>query len=390
MSAWTNWSGGVVVPDAHVATPEDEAAVAETVAGLAPGAVLRAVGSGHSFVPFWGAGDRLLDLRRLAGLRAVEGRRVTLGAGTPLHAVGPLLAPHGLALANQGDIDRQTVAGAVATGTHGTGRGLGSLSSMVRRLRLVDGTGAVRVLEDDETLAAGRVSLGLLGVVTEVSLETVPVYGLHERNVVEEVGTTLDALEARLAAHRHHEFWWIPREDRCIAKTLDAVEVPAAPRLEEIPFGEAGERWGASWQVFPSAREQRFEELEYAVPAAEGPACFRALRAVLREAFPKLPWPVEYRVVAGDDGWLSPTAGQEVAAISVHQDARRDPAALFEAAEAVFRDFGGRPHWGKRHGLDATALAERYPRLPDFLALRRRLDPQDRFLTAWLRSRLGA
>ncbi|MEE4382984.1 MAG: D-arabinono-1,4-lactone oxidase, partial [Pseudomonadales bacterium] len=104
----------------------------------------------------------------------------------------------------------------------------------------------------------------------------------------------------------------------------------------------------------------------------------------------KLPWPVEYRVVAGDDGWLSPTAGREVAAISVHQDARRDPAALFEAAEAVFRDFGGRPHWGKRHGLDGAALAQRYLRLPEFLALRSRLDPQDRFLTAWLRSRLGA
>ncbi|MDZ7826549.1 MAG: D-arabinono-1,4-lactone oxidase [Gammaproteobacteria bacterium] len=194
----------------------------------------------------------------------------------------------------------------------------------------------------------------------------------------------MEQLDGRFARHRHHEFWWVPREDRCIVKTLDAVAVPEVPRLEEIPFGAEGERWGPAWQVFPSERDARFNELEYAVPRAAGPDCFRALRTALLAAFPKLPWPIEYRLVAGDDGWLSPTAGEEVAAISVHQDARRDERPLFELAEPILRAHGGRPHWGKRHGLAAGELAGLYPRLADFDRLRRRFDPDDRFLSPWL------
>jgi FAD/FMN-containing dehydrogenase len=389
-AGFSNWSGGVRVPETVVERPADEAALAQRIAGLAPGERLRAVGSGHSFAPFWAPGDAIVALDAFAGLRAVDGARARLGAGTPIHAVGPLLAAEGRALANQGDIDRQTLAGALATGTHGTGTELGSLSSMLRGLRLVDGTGAIRTIDGGDALEAARVSLGLLGVFTEVTLETVPVYGLHERNVREPVGTTLEALAARLAAHRHHEFWWVPREDTCIAKTLDAIEPPRRERLDEIPFGAAGERWGVAWRVFPSAREARFEEMEYAVPVEAGPACFRAVREILLERFPKLPWPVEYRVVAGDPGWLSPTGGRTVAAISIHQGTDRDCAPLFEAVEPVLRDHGGRPHWGKRHGLDAATLAGRYPRLPDFVAERTRADPSDRLLTPALAPVFGA
>jgi FAD/FMN-containing dehydrogenase len=254
---------------------------------------------------------------------------------------------------------------------------------------VVDGTGAVRRIDDPRTLAAARVSLGLLGVSTGIRMRTAPLYGLHERNVVEAVAATLDAFDARLAAHRHHEFWWVPKSDRCIAKTLDMVDVPAAAKLDEIPFGEDGERWGAAWQVFPSDREARFNELEYAVPSDAGLECFRALRAALLAEFPKLPWPVEYRILAGDDGWLSPTAGREVAAISVHQDARRDPGPLFAVAEPILRDFGGRPHWGKCHSLGRSGMAELYPRLDDFHALRRTFDPDDLFLGRWLAEVLG-
>ncbi|MEE4360519.1 MAG: D-arabinono-1,4-lactone oxidase [Pseudomonadales bacterium] len=385
MSGWRNWSGAISCPGSRIAAPQDEAGLAELVRTLAPGQVLRAVGSGHSFYPFWSDGDLLVDLAAFHGVRAVEGQRVRLGAGTPIHAIGPLLAPLGLALANQGDIDRQTLAGAVATGTHGTGRGLGSLSSMVRAMRLVDGTGRVRILEDADSLAAGRVSLGLLGVVTELTVEVVPSYGLHERNWQAPVETVLDEFDQRTASHRHHEFWWVPRNDLCIAKTLDPVALPTDARLDEVPFGESGERWGPSWAVFPSARETRFNEMEYAVPAAAGLDCFRALRAALLRDFPSLPWPIEYRIVAGDDGWLSPTAGVEVAALSVHQDARRDPAPLFACAEPILRAHGGRPHWGKCHGLDRSAAQQLYPRLGDFEQARGGFDPQDRFLGAALR-----
>ena len=389
MSAgWANWSGAV-----HCRTepevPEDLDALRDAVCSTPSGVALRCVGSGHSFVPFWGGEDRLLSLERFTGVEGVDGAVARIRAGTPLHALGPLLAAQGRALINQGDIDRQTLAGAVATGTHGTGRGLGSLSSAVRAVELVDGEGELRRLADGEEVAAARVSLGLLGVMTVIELETTERYGLHERNHLEPIDATLEALASRIDGHRHHEFWWVPRGDSAIAKTLDVIDEPAAPQLDEIPFGEAGERWGTSWQVFPSDRSAKFNEMEYAVPSSRGPGCFRALRAALLEHFPALPWPVEYRIVAGDDGWLSPTAGEEVAAISVHQDARRDPAPLFALAEAIFVEHGGRPHWGKQQHLDAALLAARYPRLPAFRALAQQYDPRGRFVTDWLRERLG-
>lgn len=387
MTGWQNWSGAIRCPDATLQCPKDADSVSACVLGLAADERLRVVGSGHSFVPFWAPGDRLLSLQEMHGLETVVGDVARIRAGTPIHALGPLLAARGRALLNQGDIDRQALAGAVATGTHGTGRGLGSLSSAVAAMELVDGTGMPRRIEDPDTLDAARVSMGMLGVTTHIEMRTRPLYGLHERNWVESSEATIEAFEARADGHRHHEFWWVPRGDVSIAKTLSEIEVPDAAQLEEIPFGETGERWGACWQVFPSAREARFNELEFSVPSGEGLACFAELRAALLDAFPKLPWPIEYRILAGDSGWLSPTAGAEVAAISVHQDARRDPAPLFELAEPILRAYGGRPHWGKCHSLDREALVDLYPRHRDFVECRQGYDPENRFLTPWLAER---
>ena len=390
MSGWQNWSGAVQCPDAVLQRPQDVDGVRASVLGLGQGERLRVVGSGHSFVPFWAPGDRLLSLENLRGLEAVVDDVARIRAGTPIHTLGPLLAAHGRALLNQGDIDRQALAGAVATGTHGTGRGLGSLSSAVTAMELIDGTGTPRRIDDPHTLDAARVSMGMLGVTTHLEMRTRGLYGLHERSWMESPEATIDAFDARADAHRHHEFWWVPRGDISIAKTLSEIDVPDAARLDEIPFGESGERWGASWQVFPSAREARFNELEFSVPSENGLACFAELRGALLRAFPKLPWPIEYRILAGDTGWLSSTAGVEVAALSIHQDARRDPAPLFELAEPILRAHGGRPHWGKCHSLDRDAIAALYPRHEDFVACRRDHDPEDRFLTPWLAERFRA
>lgn len=387
--SWQNWSGSVRCPQARIERPDDQAALAALVANHDGRGALRALGSGHSFVPFWAQGDVLLDLGAFVGLESVSGNVARLAAATPLAAIGPLLAAEGLALANMGDIDRQTLAGAVATGTHGTGRDLGSLSSQVVAVELVDGRGAVQRLAQAQETAAARVSMGMLGVMTAIELAVVPSYGLHERNRQEGVQECLEQLERRLDEHRHHEFWWVPRVDRCIAKTLDQIEVPAEPRLDEIPFGEEGERYGACWQIFPSVRDLKFNEMEYSVPAAAGMACFHAVRARMLRDFPKLLWPVEYRVVAGDDGWLSPTLGGEVATLSIHQAAEVDQGPLFEAIEPILRDHGGRPHWGKQHSLGGAELASLYPRFDDFSSYRRQLDPDGRFLTAYLAARFA-
>lgn len=387
--SWQNWSGSVRCPQARIERPDDLAALTKLVTGHAGPGALRALGSGHSFVPFWAEQDTLLDLGGFVGLESVAAGVARFAAGTPLHAIGPLLAAEGLALANMGDIDRQTLAGAVATGTHGTGRGLGSLSSQVLATDLVDGSGRIRRFEQTDEVAAARVSMGMLGVVTAIELAVLPSYGLHERNHVEGVEHCLEQLEWRLNEHRHHEFWWVPRVDRCIAKTLDQIETPKQPRLDEIPFGEAGERFGASWQIFPSSRELKFNEMEYAVPIATAMECFRAVRLRMLRDFPRLMWPVEYRILAGDDGWLSPTLGGEVATLSIHQAAEVDQRPLFDAIEPILRDYGGRPHWGKQHGLGRAALEVLYPKFDDFCHFRRQLDPEGRFLTRYLADRFA-
>lgn len=386
--SWQNWSGAVQCPNASLERPQNEDELADLIRDHAAEGCVRAVGSGHSFVPFWHDGDTLLDLSAFSGLAGLGDGVARLGAGTPLHAIGPLLAAEGFALANMGDIDRQTLAGVVATGTHGTGRGLGSLSAAVTGIELVDGRGARRTVVPAE-LEAARVALGLLGVMTTIEMAVVPAYGLHERNTKEAVETCLERFETRLGEHRHHEFWWVPRLDVCIAKTLDEIPTPADPRLDELPFGEEGERWGASWQVFPSVRDLKFNEMEYAVPAAAAMDCFRAVRACMLERFPKLFWPVEYRIVAGDEGWLSPTGGVEVATLSIHLAADEDPTALFAAVEPILREHGGRPHWGKRHTLERQDLEALYPRFDDFVMLRRQWDPDGRFLTPYLAALFG-
>lgn len=387
--SWQNWSGSVRLPAARIERPVDQRALTNLVAGHAGPGALRSLGSGHSFVPFWAEEDTLLDLGAFVGLESLSAGVARLAAATPLHAMGPLLAAEGVALANMGDIDRQTLAGAVATGTHGTGRGLGSLSSQVLAVELLDGRGGIRRLDQAEDVAAARVAMGLLGVMTVIEVAVVRSYGLHERNHLEGVEQCLEQLDARADRHRHHEFWWVPGVDRCIIKTLDQIDVPERPRLDEVPFGEAGERFGSSWQIFPSSRDLKFNEMEYAIPKATAVECFRAVRIRMLQDFPQLMWPVEYRVLAGDDGWLSPTVGGEVATLSIHQAADVDQGPLFDAIEPILRDHGGRPHWGKQHGLDRAALAALYPRFEDFCSYRRQLDPEGRFLTPYLADRFA-
>lgn len=387
--SWHNWSGSVQCGAVTLTTPASVDELSQQVRAHDGSGALRPIGSGHSFVPFWGERDTLLDMSHFNSVAQVASGLVRVGAGVPLHLLGPRLAELGVALANMGDIDRQTLAGAVATGTHGTGTELGSLSAQVRALELVDGRGEVRRLQDAEDVDLGRVSLGLLGVITTLDMSVMPRYGLHERNWREPVETALAAFDQRIREHRHHEFWWVPSADLALAKTLDRIAIPEQSRLDEIAFGEEGERWGESWQVFPSVRDLRFNEMEYAVPAEAGLECFRALRGVMLERFPKLPWPVEYRQVAGDAGWLSPTQGRPVATLSIHQDASRDPWPLFQAIEPVLREFGGRPHWGKCHSLGRTELQTRYPRMQAFVAQRRQFDPDGRFLTPYLAARFS-
>ncbi|MFW6092834.1 MAG: D-arabinono-1,4-lactone oxidase [Pseudomonadota bacterium] len=368
-------------------TPQGVDEVVRTVrAAAASGTTLRCVGSGHSFVPFW-ADAMVVSLDALRGVIDVdpERYRATVAAGTRLHELGPALWAWGLSLPQQGDIDRQALAGAVATGTHGTGRRLPSLSAYVRGMTLVTAAGErlrLSAEDDPERLDAARLALGTLGVVVDVELDLAPAFHLHERVWESSVADCESELAQLIAGNRHFEFFWTPRTDRCDMKALNPVPADA-------PAGY-GERVAPAYRVFPSERDIRFNEMEYAVPAASGWACFSELREMMLARFPKLPWPVEYRTLAADDALLAPAHGRDSVALSVHQGAERDYRPLFEAAEAVLRNHGGRPHWGKLHTLDAAGLAGLYPAFDRFRAIRAELDPRGVFLNGYLRNLFAA
>jgi FAD/FMN-containing dehydrogenase len=389
--AWSNWAGNVRCEPQRIAPVRSEADVVAALRDAArDGLGVRVAGSGHSFSPLVATDGVLLSLDGLAGIarHEAEQRRVWVRAGTKLHALGPALHALGLAQENLGDVDVQALGGALATGTHGTGRTLPNLSARVSGLRLLLADGSLRVLraEDDAALlAAARVSLGALGVVTAARLDCVPAYRLHERVERMPLEECLASLEERIAGHRHFEFFWYPAKDLAEAKTLEPTSLEP-----EAVAGRRHERIGWSHEILPSVRELRFVEMEFALPAAAGPACFRAVRERMRERHPGVAWPVEYRSLRADDAWLSTAHERDSVTLSLHQGAELPWQEFFADLEPLLRAHGGRPHWGKRHGMSAADLAPLYPRFDDFRRLRAELDPAGRFLNPHLAALLGA
>ncbi|MDA3038706.1 MAG: FAD-binding protein [Actinomycetota bacterium] len=382
--SWSNWSGRQSASPRLVGQPEHEADFSTLVtAAREQGLTVRAVGASHSHSRVAAPDGALAVTDGWQGLIDVDTdhQQATFRSGTRIFQTGPLLHPHGLALRNQGDIDKQSLAGATATGTHGTGPALQNLSASIRRLRIVLASGEiVECSHDDnpEVFEVARLSLGGVGLVTGLTLDLRACYRLHERVWLEHPDTVMPRIDELVAATRHFEFFWMPERDRCAVKTLtetDAVALPASadPRRERL---------GWSHEIISSIRDERHTEMEYAVPAERGPACFVELRAMIQQHFPELTWPLEYRTLAADDLWLSPASHRPTVTISAHQDITLDDRPLFEACEEIFRRHDGRPHWGKVHSCTGDELAQMYPQYRAWWAVRDRLDPDGVFVTA--------
>jgi L-gulonolactone oxidase len=413
---WSNWSRGQACAPAEHVRPGSRAELAEAVTR---GRAVRVAGAGHSFsgaVPTDGTllslerMDRVLDVDRESGLVHAE-------AGISLHRLVRALHGHGLAFPNLGDIDVQSLAGALVTGTHGTGGRLGNLASGVEAMELVLADGSERTLSEGDELRAARVSLGALGVVAAVTLRCVPSFRLHAVDRPLALEEVLDSLDERVDGNDHFELFTFPHSGLALTRTNNRTEAPATPRrprrewlqdvvMDNHVFGllnraarrapraiprinrAAGraaskrERVADSYDVFASPRLVRFEEMEYALPRARAAEAVRAARAIL-ERHP-VSFPIELRFSAGDDAWLSPAHGRDSAYVAVHVFEGMAYEAPFREVEAVMRGFDGRPHWGKRSFLGAAELAPRYPRWDDFAALRSRLDPEGRFVNAWI------
>ncbi|MEN0086527.1 MAG: D-arabinono-1,4-lactone oxidase [Leifsonia sp.] len=429
---WRNWGRTEAVRPQRVERPASAEAVQRAVqAAASKGMRIKAVGAGHSFTGIAVAPGVQLDLEDLSGLLDVdlERGRVTLAAGTHLHQLPRLLRPHGLALENMGDIDRQTIAGATSSGTHGTGGSFGGLATQIVGLTLVTGTGELLHIdeaENAELLPAARLGLGALGVIVDVTLQCVPAYLLQAVERPEPLQDALDGYLERSAREDHFEFYWFPHTETALTKTNTRLPLTAdrkplsrtgrwvddellangvyrgvcalgtvAPAVIP-PFSRLAQRMtgnrdftDVSPAVFVTNRTVRFTEQEYALPREAVPGALAEVKALIERRGWRISFPIEVRSAAADDLWLSTAYGRESGYIAVHRYYREDHREYFSTVEEIMVAHEGRPHWGKLHTRDADALRALYPRFDDFLAVRDRLDPDRRFENAYLRRVLG-
>ncbi|MEU7744630.1 D-arabinono-1,4-lactone oxidase [Nonomuraea sp. NPDC049158] len=423
---FTNWARNQTAAPAEVRTPASTEDVVRAVKdAAAAGRRLRMIGTGHSFTGVALTDGVMLRPTALTGVTSAAGDRVTVRAGTPVRELNSLLAARGLALANMGDITDQTVAGAIQTGTHGTGRDSGGLADQVEALELVLADGSVVTASPGEDLFdAARVGLGALGVLTSVTFRVEPAFLLRNRRRRMTLSGILDSLDSLTADNEHLDFFWLPHTDACLVKTNNRDPGPARPPsavkhwldnvfLENTLFGAAcalgarspglipringvsaaalgdSEAVDASYKIFTSRRDVRFLEMEYAVPREHLGQALRETRALVERMGWRITFPVEVRVTPASTAWLSTAYGRQSAYVACHIYRPTPNPAYFAGVEEIMTRLGGRPHWGKLHTRDAAYLGTVYPRFADFVALRDRLDPGRLFGNAYLETVLG-
>jgi L-gulono-1,4-lactone dehydrogenase len=427
---WVNWAGDQSCRPARVLRPRTRDELAQGIAAAAAaGEKVRVAASGHSFTEAALTAGTMVRLEALRGVQDADRASglVRVGGGTVIAELNEQLAGLGLAMENLGDIDRQTIAGAISTGTHGTGARLRNISAQVEGLELVLGDGSVRHLSattDPELLRAARVGVGALGAITAVTLRCVPEFTLLRVDAPHPREEVLDTFGERADGHEHFELFTFPYSDLALLLERNRTEEPPAPRRRAAAYlnDVALENWALealaatgkaiprlipalsrlagrlasggrtsdrSDRVFVNERRVRFTEMEYALPREHGPeAARRVIEWVRSNRYPVF-FPIEMRVSAGDDASLSPAHGRDTAYIAVHQYRGMEWRPYFEAVEAIMDDYGGRPHWGKRHFQTAATLAPRYPAWDEFQRARDALDPNRVFSNEYTDRVLG-
>ena len=404
---WRNWVGNQSCIVRHRGAPESEAALAEMVReATSQGLNVRCAGSGHSFTPVALTSGLQLTLSSMQGVVNIDStrKRVAVKAGTTINQLGKVLKENGLSLINQGDIDSQALAGALTTGTHGTGARLGNMASQIVGMRLVQPDGSILVVDETtpDLLEAARVSVGMLGVISEITLQAMESYNLHEklwRCTFDEMIEQHDELAAK---HRHFGFFWCPvpesRHCYCLPdtasvsttdRTSDVCEMKVIDITGEAPMERGFEKIAYSSEIYPIEYVPNFHELEYAVPVAHGKEAVKAVRKLMLEKHPTCIYPIEYRFTAGDTGWISPFFEQDSITLSVSGEPGTDYWEYLKDVDTILRQYGSRPHWGKLHFLGAEDVTALYPRAGDFRALRAKVDPEGHFLNDHLQQLFG-
>ena len=423
-ASWSNWSGGQTCQPAgryDIGSEEELTSLLRNTLGP-----IRPVGSGHSFSPLVPTDGHLVVIDQLNGILDSDSanNQVTLGAGSRLGDLGAQLDAIGQGMINLPDIDRQTVAGAIATGTHGTGVTLQALSSFITSLRLVTPNGNVMDIDssDEDLLHAARVNLGALGIVTQVTMQNREAYKLKKREWAAPTEDILANFDELAASHRHFEIFPLVYSDYSLVLSIDETDEPIGEvELDAEPTSDASiaeslglsenptpaerlrqsnatasriqpsESVDVSHKILSNVRNSRFNEMEYSVPAEVGAECLREILKTIYDQAIDVNFVLEYRYVGADDDWLSMAyGGHPHATISIHRAASEDYRPYFNVIEPIFWKYGGRPHWGKVHSLTHLELTKLYPRFKDFMELRRELDPQGRMLNPHLRALFNA
>jgi len=414
---WRNWSGALSANPKNRIAPLSEDELVEKLK-LSSGA-LRPVGAGHSFSPLVPTDGTLIVLDKLSGLIGFDkkSRQATFAAGTRLGNTGPLLEGIGQAMINLPDIDRQTIAGAIATSTHGTGLQTGSLSKYITALRLVTPQGEVYDLSRDsqaDLFDAARVSLGALGVITRVTFQNRDSFSLKSQTWVEPTQDVIESFNERMNQYEHYEFLPFSHSDYSLVIAHSETHNPllAPPPAEDagdlfalismIPVSlrkpvinflvsslEASESVEASHLALTNVRNDRFNEMEYSIPIDSGLPCLKEVLQTISDHQVDVVIPLEYRVIASDDTWLGMCTSEAKASISIHRMAGYDYRPYFDLIEPIFWKYGGRPHWGKVHSLGYKQLAALYPRMEDFIEVQKNFDPEGQMLNPHLRKLFG-
>ncbi|AGF72057.1 D-arabinono-1,4-lactone oxidase [Corynebacterium halotolerans] len=387
---FVNWSGSIRFTPSDRAQPKNTREVTRLVTGARKASrTLRPVGSGHSSQPVFNTGDTLVSLDSMNGVADAdpEKHRARVLPGTGLHQLGRQLAKHGLAMENLGDVDYQTIAGAIGTATHGTGIALGNLSSTLIGGRLVNGLGeevafGVDAGEDREhdLLRAAQVSLGSLGILTSLTLRLEESYELHRQNWITHIDWVLENFAELIETNRSVDFYWYPRSDlaqvRMLNKPGEEPDLVPEGRLKE-------DRTGPSYEIIPNDRHLHFEEMEYMLPLDTQLEAFRQVRERVKTRHrATVGWRVLVRTIAPDRAMLSNAQTRPTMTIALLQNNTLAFQQYFDDLEPLFRRFGGRPHWGKKHSLKG---AELYLEWGTFQRIRREMDPGGVFMNDYLR-----
>lgn len=426
---WKNWGGNIAFQAKKIHYPEDETQLVQIVKKCArKNHKLRVVGSGHSWTPLCESNHSLVSLDKYQGIISIDTQKMqaTVRAGTKIKLLGKMLYEQGLAMENLGDIDEQSIAGAISTGTHGTGIKLGIIPTQVVKMTLITADG--QLLECSEThlpaiFKAAQVSLGVLGVISTITLQCVPAYKLKFTSGKESLHSCLANLDRYNAETRNFEFYWFPYSDTVQTKFSNITDEPAEDPnfgnylsdivLENGVFGIMSEltRWlpktsksiarlsakavstsskiNWSHKVYAMPRLVRFMEMEYNVPIEQFSDVFLEIREAMEKHQFKVHFPTENRFLKGDDIYLSPAYGRNSAHISLHVYKGKTYEPYFRTMESIFRNHNARPHWAKMHYLTATELADLYPMWEEFCQIRKELDPKGLFLNGYLRQLFG-